>query len=170
LNVHSSSEFDKLTRAQKRTKSRGKMQPKMIFALFFVAALPLSREQLSNYAESAFETMMRYYVWDTGYFGDPAVLWPVSSFSAVHLISMQVWTSGNTFETLANYYELTGDLRALEVLANSFALVQKDYSTPYLFNGRFDLINLSIAHRRRHSMALPCVAACLSSYRANAIP
>jgi len=85
-----------------------------------IPALPIT-SNLTEVAVSAFETMMTYYVKQTGFFGDPLVMWPV-------------WTSGNTFETLCNYFELTGDERVLPVLENSFSLVRSSYRSPYMYN------------------------------------
>jgi predicted alpha-1,6-mannanase (GH76 family) len=44
------------------------------------------------------------------------------------------WHTGNSLETLALAYALTGDPRVPPVLANSFALVRSDYHTPYAGN------------------------------------
>ena len=70
---------------------------------------------------AAITTLLSYYNHSSGYFGNASVYWPF-------------WHSGNSLETLALAYSLTGDTRIPPILANSFAKVRADYHTPYAGN------------------------------------
>ena len=70
---------------------------------------------------AAITTLITYYNHSSGYFGNASVYWPF-------------WHSGNSLETLALAYTLTGDPRVPPIFANSFAKVRADYHTPYAGN------------------------------------
>jgi hypothetical protein len=88
-------------------------------SIFFIASA--SAAPLSSAVFNATSTLLRYYDWSTGYFGNASVYWPF-------------WHTGNTLETLSLVLGLTGDARVLPILENSFELVRKDYHTPYAGN------------------------------------